>query len=427
MHRYAGLAMAVFLLIAGVTGSLLTFYHELDVALNPGLYRVAAPTPNAEPLDVFTLRERAEALMPGALALNVPLHRYAGEPVLLPLQAAPGGNSVELENDELFLNPYTGEVLGQRHWGDITQGSKNLMPFIYKLHYSLALGSVGSYIFGIVALIWTLDCFIGFYLTLPMRRSNCRASVPLAGKPLTCPTGNRRETNAQRSFWQRWKPAWLIRHKRLNFDLHRAGGLWLWALLLVFAWSSVGLNLGTEIYNPVMSTAFELKSPYDDLPVLAQPQAQPGIPWREAHHIARTLMAEQAATEDFTVLREDKLYYIGSKALFLYRVKSDRDIYNRYAQTTLAFDANSGAHRYLELASGQAAGNTVTHWLYALHFGDVFGLPYRIFVCLFGLLVAGLSVTGLIIWWRKRRVRVSRPERCAVLAASEGLTALTRH
>ena len=41
------------------------------------------------------------------------------------------------------------------------------MPFIYSLHFKLALGMTGFWIMGIVALVWTLDCFVGFYLTLP--------------------------------------------------------------------------------------------------------------------------------------------------------------------------------------------------------------------------------------------------------------------
>ena len=39
---------------------------------------------------------------------------------------------------------------------------------------------------------------------------------------------------------------------RVNFDLHRAGGLWLWPLLFVFAWSSVELEPKTGAYDFVM-------------------------------------------------------------------------------------------------------------------------------------------------------------------------------
>jgi uncharacterized iron-regulated membrane protein len=35
----------------------------------------------------------------------------------------------------------------------------------------------------------------------------------------------------------------------------------------------------------------------------------------------------------------------------------------------------------------------------------VFGVPYQIFVFVLGLLITMLSVTGVYIWWKKRRAR----------------------
>ena len=46
---------------------------------------------------------------------------------------------------------------------------ENLMPFLYRIHRQLALpGKLGTWILGTVALVWTLDCFVGFFLTLPV-------------------------------------------------------------------------------------------------------------------------------------------------------------------------------------------------------------------------------------------------------------------
>ena len=55
---------------------------------------------------------------------------------------------------------------------------------------------------------------------------------------------------------------------------------------------------------------------------------------------------------------------------------------------------------------GEHSGNTVSEWLRALHTADVFGLPYRIFVCVLGLIITMLSVTGVYIWWKKRKARI---------------------
>jgi hypothetical protein len=40
---------------------------------------------------------------------------------------------------------------------------------------------------------------------------------------------------------------------RINFDLHRAVGLWTWVMLLVLAVSSVQYNLYDEIFRPTLT------------------------------------------------------------------------------------------------------------------------------------------------------------------------------
>ena len=191
LHRYVGLAMAGFLIIAGLTGALLVWYYELDANVH---WMMLAPPDAHSPVRFF-------------------------------LSAKPG--TPPLPIDEVFVNPYTGQILGGRLWGDLSQRLANLMPFVYRLHHSLALGTVGTWIFGVIALLWTLDCFVSAWLTFP-------------------PPRRRDARHRPRRFWTRWAKAWQIRwraggHKR-TFDLHRAGGLWPWTLLLVFAWSGVALT-----------------------------------------------------------------------------------------------------------------------------------------------------------------------------------------
>jgi len=137
-----------------------------------------------------------------AWIMYAPLKVEPGHAARFFIRAAPGPDVTqgELPNDQVFVNPYTGEVVGERKWCDITQGLKNLMPFIYRLHYSLALGTVGSYAFGIVALLWTLDCFVGAYLTFPAGRRQRESSphprpFPASGrgeKEAGSPAGGRR-------------------------------------------------------------------------------------------------------------------------------------------------------------------------------------------------------------------------------------------
>ena len=72
IHRWAGLAMTVFLIIVGLTGSVVAFREELDVWLNPELLTVAKR--DAPLLDGFMLREKAAALYPDSSFDDVRLH-----------------------------------------------------------------------------------------------------------------------------------------------------------------------------------------------------------------------------------------------------------------------------------------------------------------------------------------------------------------
>ncbi|MDP2248636.1 MAG: PepSY-associated TM helix domain-containing protein, partial [Nitrosomonadales bacterium] len=42
---------------------------------------------------------------------------------------------------------------------------------------------------------------------------------------------------------------------------------------------------------------------------------------------------------------------------------------------------------------------------FPLHSGRILGLPGRILISIMGVVVAMLSVTGVYVWWRKRKAR----------------------
>ena len=377
IHRWAGLAMTVFLILVGLTGSMLAFKNDIERVICPRIY--ATPRPGVPPLDIATLATRAGARVPHGEVVTVIVEEPDQAVVVFrPREDPATGKSYELDFVQMFVDPWTGEELGRRRPGDLSQGLINLMPFIWGFHFTLDLGGWGGWIVGIVALVWTIDCFIGFYLTLPISFG---------------------------AFWRRWKPAWLVKWKsgayRLNFDLHRAGGLWVWAMLLIFAWSSVMLNL-PAIYYPVTRALFDYQPPmgHDQ----TAPPLPPRIDFRGAVSIGERLMAEQATKNGFSVERPIMFYRMGGS--YGYVVKSSRDFRDKLGLTMINFDADTGELISFEAPTGEHSGNTVTNWLRALHMANVFGLPYRIFVCVLGLIITMLSVTGVYIWWKKRCARV---------------------
>jgi uncharacterized iron-regulated membrane protein len=350
------------------------------------------------PLDLATLAMRAEAQEPHArvgyfaivpglghvmIAMGPRTDPRTGKPYVLPFY-------------HVFLDPYTGRELGRRRDGDLSQGRINIMPFLFDLHTSLAAGSGGALVLGIVALAWTIDCFVGFYLTLPRGLAK---------------------------FVRHWKPAWLLKWQasvfRLQFDLHRASGLWLWPLLFVFAWSSVMFNL-SSVYDGVtglvlgrapMSAMFATLHPHRE-------NTHPKLGWREAQAQGGKLMAAIAKARGMHIIRPFGIGYIEQFGVYTYDVRADSDVGARTWESGLWLDGDTGALQKIFTPYDGRPGDRVTTWLYALHWADFHDrVVYRVFVALLGVAIAGLSGTGVYIWLVKRRARSMRKAALAVRTA----------
>ncbi len=74
VHRWAGLTMAFFLIVAGATGALLPFYETPTFASRPILSSATPPCPGATPFDGLALAERVQQ-QTGGLARRVPRSR----------------------------------------------------------------------------------------------------------------------------------------------------------------------------------------------------------------------------------------------------------------------------------------------------------------------------------------------------------------
>lgn len=156
------------------------------------------------------------------------------------------------------------------------------------------------------------------------------------------------------------------------------------------------MNMWDTVYTWTTRAVFEFKAPWTELEKREVPLAVPNISWRE-QSIAEKLMAEQADQHDFAVERVVALALNRMNEVYVYTVHSSKEIQDKRGETSIYFDASSGELKQALLPSGQYSGNTVTTWLKALHMANVFGLPYRIFVCVLGLVIALFSVTGIII------------------------------
>jgi uncharacterized iron-regulated membrane protein len=246
----------------------------------------------------------------------------------------------------------------------------------------------GLWVMGVVGIVWALDCFVGFYLTLPSRGRGRRLPDAADGGA------------ASRSFWRRWTPAWRITLRgnlyRVNFDVHRALGLWFWAVLLTLAVSGVYLSLPFDVFRPAMSMIATLTpSPFD--PARAKTAVEPGVSFAAVVARAHDEASRRGWQRPFDVFHsaEFDLFGVGFG--------------DHHAAGTgvpyLFFNGQSGAITSESVPGKGRAGDVFLQWLFPLHSGQIAGVAGRIVVAISGLAVAVLSVSGVVSWAKKRQRR----------------------
>ena len=376
LHRYIGLAIAVFLLLAGLTGSVLAFNHELDEWLNPQFYKA---TSVGERLPPGALVEAVQTAHPKLQVWYMEYPQEAGHTALLaavPRKDPATGQPYDERNQVFYLDPVSAEQKGVRYWGECCFQRENFIPFILEFHYNLTLpGNWGLLLMGGVAIAWVIDCFVALFLTLPR------------GKP----------------FWKKWATAWKVKggHAyRLNFDLHRAGGLWLWLLLLPIAVSSVAMNLPSQVFKPAVS----LFSPIEP----SVYEARGRMP---ANQLGTTQLSYQQAYE--RALQEGKrlgltaaigeLYY--SFEYNFYGAGFGQHDTDAHGKSWLFFHGTDGRLLGQEIAGQGTLGEQFYRLQLPIHGGRIIGVTGQVMIAVLGVLIAGLSGTGVYIWWRKWQAR----------------------
>lgn len=372
IHRWSGLATMAFLAIAAITGCILCFAKPLDRALNRDLFTVetvqAADLPPVEVVSAF------QKSWPDLQVTSFPLRVAPGETIPVGVSAAAGAEPPGY--NQVFLDPADGQVIGTRATGPGWE-RRQIVEGIAEFHFTLLAGDPGRWLMGVVALVWFISNFVGFYLTFPKR------------KP----------------FFRQWKRIWKFRlsspFPRQMLDLHRASGLWLFIGIAALASTSVGLNFFGEFYEPAVTRMAPLKYRLFDQPEPFPQGTRPSLDYADAVRLAR----EQAASEGLAWKPATALYNSGYN---IYGVTFTNDgllNYRALGPIYLYFDAASGEFAHRVDPYVDSAGLVMIRVLYPLHSGQVAGWPTIALVFLLGLVTLVHAVTGFYIWWKKRKVR----------------------
>lgn len=370
VHRWLGLTVGVLLVVAGLSGSLLVFRDEIDVALNPHLRRVAPPI----------ARESAAARASGGslqAALDAVARAYPAERasrVRMPRDPA-GTYEVWLGSAPsryVYVDPYTARVLGARRPTEFLTG------WLFQLHAHALAGDRGERVVGANGLVLAVLALTGLVVWWPGRR-RLRAALVV-----------RRDAGAART----------------TYDLHRAAGFYASAALLVAAVTGASLvfhETAERIAHALMGSrpargAAPPKAAVAPVPDLATSGA--GRP------SADSLLALAARRQPGGTI--SYVYLPGPAGAGGFRVRQRlREELHPNGRSTVTLDAGTGQVLRVEDGTRMPRGSRLYAALYPMHTGMWGGWPTRWLAVLVGTMPALLAVTGTLVWWRRGRRRAS--------------------
>jgi uncharacterized iron-regulated membrane protein len=352
-HRWFALSLGWLLGMMGLTGALLVVAPPLDEQLHPQLFKVAAHDAHLAALPLEAVKAKLGAAFSNKASFSFLPPRAADDSMPVLVRGAWKGT--------VYIDPYSGAELGRR--GE-TEGFVN---FLFKLHNSLLLDDAGRSILALVALCYLLLLTSGLVLWWP-RKGQSGWRIELRKGTL-----------------------------RGLFDLHRVAGATLGIVIAVSV--ATGAYMAWQPLRGFVSTMSGGK-----------PMRAPALPAASRGRADRlpldTLVA--AARARFP---QSTVYLVQAPA------KTDQPVHVRLhlpddphpnGRTMLWLDPVTAevlaAQRWNQADVGARAVSIV----YPLHTGVLGGVPLQALMMLSGTTLAGMAVTGLWLWWRRRSLRAAR-------------------
>jgi uncharacterized iron-regulated membrane protein len=346
LHKWIGLLSGLFLVVIGITGSIIVFTDEIDRALNRHLLHV---TPLSTRISYDSMLAKVREQYPDASIRGfrlLPEDDYTSYTVPIDHQGY---------YKFIHINPYTGEILGER------VRNHSFAYFMLVMHYSLWWKPWGELIVGILGITLFLSGITGIYIY-----RNALLKVFSVGV--------------------RWKKGSRI----LFADIHKLVGVSTVIFNLILSIS--GFYMMLYAFSPSYLLSREKK---DDQPVPVFIQS------------VDTLMKRSKEIIPGFVVRGINLPSEAGQPVRVYGyVPGSNFLFNHGYGSYIQFDSKDGSLIKMSNLNTATWSEQLEQMLYALHFGQYGGLPIKILYFLGGLTPAILSITGLLLW-RRRRIKSS--------------------
>lgn len=344
-HLCAGLLVGWVVVVIALAGAVMVFRPQLEPIVYPRLFSVPAANTERVPLDVLVAQARAA--YPDNKFSRL---RFWAEPTRPAMIRC-------TNSDQIYLDPWTGEVLGQQN------RYRGMFGRAEEIHRFLSLGTtVGKNIVGAAVLVFVFIIVSGLVLWLPPAWRALRAALTLR-------------------FALRGRARWLAWHRTLGA----------WVGLVVLLSALTGLPHAYDWYDHAI---YRLAgSPVPEVPTVPVPAEARPLTMEELWRRTRTLMPEFESAEIHFPQPE--------RAVEIWVVEKDAP--HPHARSYLHLDPHTGAVVDFEPYRDSSLGHRLYYWMLALHLGQAFGWPGQVLLLLATLGVPALAVTGVWSYLARRR------------------------
>ena len=375
IHLILGLVSGLIVFVEAITGCAWVFQEEIR--------ELVSPAPEVDPqsgtrIGPTEARALATNIFPGQTIHGIMYGKGPEEAVnVIFYDAEPEFYA------SVFLNPYTGEVLGTEDY------LASFFAFVLKGHLYLWLPpTLGVPLVTVGTIIFVLMLITGLILWWPKNKAARKQRL-----------------------WFRWKET--TRWRRKNFDLHAVFGFYVGALAFLVAYSGLVMTLAAVRSFTHTALGGE-KSAEFSIPasVARAPLREDGT--EPVDQLLGYLETSYPNAEQF------EIHFPDSDSASIYvEVTNQRGVfYNAdfrfFDQYTLEEIPSPSVYGVYEEAT---FSDLVLRMNYDVHVGAIGGFPTKILAFLISLLIATLPVTGTLLWIGRIRKKAKAPAKKVALPA----------
>ena len=364
LHLWLGFTSGLVVVFLSITGCLLAFQKEIELLTVPYQFVAKQDKPFLAPSEIKKITDRT---LPDKIVHGI---AYGGP------DKAIVASFYSLDYYYLmYINPYTGEVLKTKNMDD------DFFRIVINGHFYLWLPpDIGQPVVASATLIFVVMMITGLILWWPKNKSA-----------------------AQQRFTIKWNAKW----RRMNYDLHNVLGFYMtWIAIIIAAtglvfgfqwfaksvyWVTSGGKQMTAFYMPVSD---QLVNPTLDAPAIDILWTRMSKEYPSAKVLEVHVPESDSAAIEVAANPDDDTYW-----------QADYRYFDQYTLSEIPV-----THVYGKLENATAA-DKIARMNYDIHVGAVAGLPGKIMAFIASLICASLPVTGVYIWWGRRKKQKNKVQK----------------